>query len=284
LTTFPNILCIWYPSGGFGHFINGVVTLHGQDFVRPHNSKLEFGADGNSHALKLVAPKYFHDPEKYNFVFDSKKTYSVLIDNGINNESKRFSTIIPQSKILKICYSDYSWPILSRTMIEKAMTTDFDQQVPIDLNVWPDCSQWAMREKYFLFLRDHPLRRAWRHDSDCYNLDVEDLLNYQRLYEKLTNFNNDLDEFESVWTQWYECNKIYINPTLVAHKILQQVTQDTHIDLSSITDVWTQSVVYYFIWLKYNFEVTHNDYSNWFTSTKDIAIMLKKHGVSVDTN
>jgi hypothetical protein len=284
LITFPNILCIWYPSGGFGHFINGVVTLYGQDFVRPNNSNLEFSANGNSHALELVAPKYFHDPEKYDFVFDSKKTYSVLIDNGINNESKKFRTIIPQSKILKICYSDYSWPILARTMIEKAMATDFDQQVSVDLNAWPDCSQWVTREKYFLFLRDHPLRSAWRHDLDCDNLDVEDLLNYQRFYNKLTNFNFKLNEFESVWNHWYECNKIYIEPILIAHKILQQITQDTHVDLSSITDVWTQSIVYYFIWLKYNFEIPHNDYSNWFTNTKDLAIMLKKHGVSVDTN
>ena len=29
------IYCVQYPSGGFGHFINAILTLHGVEFVRP---------------------------------------------------------------------------------------------------------------------------------------------------------------------------------------------------------------------------------------------------------
>ena len=31
------IYCVWYPSGGFGHFINAVLTLYSKDFEVPHN-------------------------------------------------------------------------------------------------------------------------------------------------------------------------------------------------------------------------------------------------------
>ena len=33
------IYCVWYPSGGFGHFINAVISLYGVDFKRPKNKK-----------------------------------------------------------------------------------------------------------------------------------------------------------------------------------------------------------------------------------------------------
>jgi len=47
------IYCVWYPSGGFGHFINGILTLHGKGFKRPTN-KIEFSTTGDSH--KFIMP------------------------------------------------------------------------------------------------------------------------------------------------------------------------------------------------------------------------------------
>ena len=52
-------------------------------------------------------------------------------------------------------------------------------------------------------------------------------------------------------------------------------------ELTTITDIWTQSVVYYYIWLEFGVEVPHNDYSDWFTNTDDIVKMLNKLGVTV---
>ena len=86
------IYCVWYPSGGFGHFINTILNLHGKNFVRPIN-KIKFSHTGDLHALELTAPKYHADPENYNFNFDQNLNYSVLIDNGINNEGEQFKTI-----------------------------------------------------------------------------------------------------------------------------------------------------------------------------------------------
>ena len=125
------IYCVWYPSGGFGHFINAVLNLHGKNFVRPTN-EIKFSHTGNLHALELPAPKYCHDPKNYNFSFDQNFNYSVLIDNGINNEGEKFKTIFPTAHIIKLCYNDVSWPIVAKTMIDKAMQSSLDEQLTPD--------------------------------------------------------------------------------------------------------------------------------------------------------
>jgi hypothetical protein len=72
------IYCVWYPSGGFGHFINAVLTLHGENFARPKKQQYSFSSSGDSHQLELAAPKFFKNPNNYSFDFDSTLNYSVL--------------------------------------------------------------------------------------------------------------------------------------------------------------------------------------------------------------
>lgn len=273
---------MWYPAGGFGHFINSILTLYGQGFVRPNNTEFSFSNDGNSHALELVAPKYYNDPEDYNFSFEQSEIYSVLVDNGNNNETKRFLNYFSNPQVIKVCYTDYSWPIIARTMIEKGMRVGFDQEVNLDSDAWPTTEDWALREKYFLFLRDNHLRSAWRNDSACSNLLVEDLLKYKRFKDRLISFGIVTETFEDFWLEWRKANNKYIDPCETARYVLDNIDKEE--SLTHISDIWTQAVVYYYIWLTYEFEVPHNDYNNWFTNTKDISIMLNKHGVLVDTN
>ena len=137
------IYCVWYPSGGFGHFVNAVLTLHGDNFVRPKN-QLTFSKNGNSHYLDLVTPKYLHDCWPSGIEFLDHNNYCVLVDNGINNESEQFKSIFSNSKIIKICYSDYSWPVVARTMIEKAMHSSIEVQLPT--TDWNNDAPWAQRE------------------------------------------------------------------------------------------------------------------------------------------
>lgn len=103
------IYCVWYPGSGFGHFVNAVLSLYGKNFIRPNNT-LEFSKTGDSHSLELVAPKYWHDPEKYEFNFLDNVNYSVLVDNGNDNEGCDFLKTFPTAKIIKLCYTDQSWP------------------------------------------------------------------------------------------------------------------------------------------------------------------------------
>jgi len=272
------IYCVWYPGGGFGHFINAVLTLHGNNFVRP-KKQLKFSENGNSHDLDLVVPKYYHGYWPNGVEFCPDKNYCVLVDNG-NNDSKSdaFRSTFPNATVIKICYSKFSWPVVARAMIEKAMDSTLEEQLPID--IWNTQDSWAQREKYFLFLRDHPLRHAWQATNEqC--LDVGEIYeDYDKFYSVLNSIVKT-DHFHDLWREWRRANAKYIGPATNAKNILSNIITGQHCDLSHITDVWSQAVIYYVIWLKYCIEVPHNDYANWFTNTNEIAIMLRDNGVDI---
>ena len=281
MLTTSNIYCIWYPSGGFGHFVNAVLTLHGKNFVRPKKT-LEFSPTGDSHGLDLVVPKYFHECWPGGLDFLNDRNYCVLVDNGINNESDAFKAMFPAANIIKICYWDRSWPVVARTMIDKAMQSSIKKQLPVDQ--WDTDEPWTRREKYFLYLRDHPLRHAWQTTMPETELDVSELYeDYEACHNNINNFVTT-EDFYDLWKEWRRANARYIDPVKIADYVLFCVATDTFEDLTYITDIWTQSVVYYYIWLKYKIEVPHNDYSNWFTNTKNIVKMLNDHGVKIDSH
>lgn len=273
------IYCVWYPSGGFGHFINAILTLHGDNFVRPKKN-LEFSANGNSHSLDLIVPKYYHESWPGGIEFLNNKNYCVLIDNGIDNESTRFKNTFPNSTVIKICYYKYSWPVVARTMIEKAMRSSLDTELSLD--AWDTDEPWAKREKYFLYLRDHPLRNAWQATDDN-SLDVAKIYEDYISCHMYLNAIVPVEGFYDLWKEWRKANATYIEPVITAKNVLCWVLTNHSVDLTHINDAWTQAVVYYYIWLEYDFEVPHNDYSNWFTNTSDIVKMLKYHGVDIDS-
>jgi hypothetical protein len=261
---------VWYPSGGFGHFVNAILTLHGNNFVRP-KKLLKFSNNGNSHDLDLVVPKYFHECWPGGIEFLRDKNYCVLVDNGINNESEKFRSTFPDAVTIKICYSKYSWPVVARTMIEKAMASSIEEQLPID--DWDTDQPWARREKYFLYLRDHPLQSAWR-EVDENSLDVGELCtNYEDCYTILNSVVKT-DAFYDLWIEWRRANSIYIDPLVTANTVLSCVLANQSEDLTHITDIWTQAVVYYYIWLKYAVEVPHNNFANFFTNTDQIRKLI----------
>jgi hypothetical protein len=275
------IYCVWYPSGGFGHYINAVLSLYSDKFVRPTNT-LEFSKNGNSHSVELVVSKYLHGCWSNSIEFIDSKNYSVLIDNGIHNESTNFRSVLPDAKIIKICYTDYSWPIIARTSIEKALTRTLEDELSIDF--WNTDSPWAQREKYFLYLRDHHFRHAWKkHGLEDHVIYVDSMCAYATLFKDINSIVPTVS-FEDNWQQWRAANDVYISPVEVSKKIVDLVKSNTLVELDHITDIWTQAVVYYFIQLEFGIEVPHNDYSNWFTNTIDIVKMLNKHGVDIDSN
>jgi hypothetical protein len=156
-------------------------------------------------------------------------------------------------------------------MIEKAMNSSLDSQLTTD--EWNTSAPWVQREKYFLFLRDHTLRHAWRPTEDS-------SLYLEELYQDYDEFFNILNSFvkvewcEDVWIQWRKSNAVYVDPVLTAERVLGDVTAKWSTDLTHITNVWTQAVIYYYIWLKFNIEVPHNDFADFFTSTDQIRDLV----------
>jgi hypothetical protein len=274
-----NIVCVWYPSGGFGHFINAVLTFHGEDFVRPNQTQYQFGTNGHSHSVELTAPRFVADA-KYFFDFAvSDKNYVVLVDTGISNESKAFADQFPNSKIIKISYSSYTWPIVAYTSIHKAMKSTIQTELVVDPGAWPSAPRWAEREKYFLFLVEHHYRNMWKPDPGCYNLLVDDLLDYDLFFHKLKKFDIELTDFSQLWSNWFCHNQFYIAPVVFAKQVIDSVVDRRSMDLSNCQDLWTQAVVNYSIWEKFNFVIPANDFADWFTSTDQIIALLSKNRV-----
>lgn len=268
------IYCVWYPGGGFGHFVNAVLSLYGKNFKRPAVKNYKFSSAGDSHQLPLVLDKYKHDPDTYKYSIEPKFNYSVLIDNGNANEGDKFRKVFLNSKVIKICYSDFSWPVIAKTMIIKTSNVKFEDVVNIGHD-WSTNEHWALREKYFLYLRDHPYRYMWKPNND-YVLNVEDLFNYSQLQSKISSFGIKTQNFKNLWEQWFLANRQYIDPVIDSSQILANVEKEIDLDLN-ITDLWTQSNIYFSIWNRYKFEVPHNDLTNFFSSTGEIINLLKKN-------
>jgi hypothetical protein len=268
------IYCIWYPSGGYGHFINAILNLHGKNFVRPTN-KIEFSNTGDLHSLDLPAPKYHADPDNYDFTFDPSLNYSVLVDNGINNEGERFKTTFSSAHIIKLCYNDASWPIVAKTMIDKAMQSTVSEQLVVDCDKWIVNESWAVREKYFLFLRDHALRKAWRPGKNVSNLFINNMLDYTTLHQQLSSLGVELDDFTQFHLAWQQANTQYINPVKNSQSVIESIKNNVNESLDYISTIWDQAVLYYFLWINFGQEVPHNDYADFFQNTDAIRKCLK---------
>jgi hypothetical protein len=266
------IYCVWYPSGGFGHFLNGVLTLYGDNFVRPDANTIKFSKNGNSHALNLIAPKYAHNQDTYNFDFETCKNYSVLIDNGINDESTGFLKFFPVSKVIKICYDNTTWPLVAKTMIDKAMSSNIQKELTVD--AWETDADWAIREKYFLFLRDHSLRHAWKPDNQYNCLPVSNIIDYKVLENYINTHICKVDNFEDLHSAWLKSNQQYIQTIIWAKNIIAAIESNVDITLTHVTDLWAQAVVNYYIWINYQVEVPANDFADWFQNTKQISEIL----------
>jgi hypothetical protein len=270
------IWCIWYPSGGFGHYVNGIISLYAPGFARPNNESIEFSSLGNSHQLPLVAPKYIHDKDYYNYEFDPAYNYSVLIDNGINNQSEKFKQLFPDSKIIKIVYDDWSWPIVAKTSIIKAIGEEISTHLHPEPGNWDNIHEpWVQREKFFLYLRDGEFRNKWHPSNDCVNIDVMEIHDYTKLHLILTSLLGAVSDFSDLHINWQQANKEYFDLVFQAKDVLKSLKDNRDMDLSHIDDLWEQAVINYFIWLEYSYEIPINDFADWFTNTRQIYELLQ---------
>jgi len=269
------IYCIWYPSGGFGHFVNALLCVYGNNFVSNSDS-IVFSNDGNSHEFPLTLPKYNnkkHNLYDLSFVNETQN-YTVLVDNGIDDESCDFLHHFPDSNVIKMCYSDVTWPVVAKTYITKAMNSNLNEEISVDQESWPANEQWAQREKFFLFLRDHEFKNYWKPDNNTLNLLVDDLMNYNQFVDSMQEINLPLNDFSEVYNKWWNSNKKYFDSVIVAQDVINAINTGQAKSLLQVNDVWTQAVVYYFIWLHFGVEVSHNDFSDFFEDTDQIKQWL----------
>lgn len=275
---------IWYPSGGFGHFIVSYISNYCNNFAR-FNKVGAFSKNGDSHLSSMYWPSYRHRQwDGHDDMFSSNKNYAVLVDNGINNEGEEFKLLFPGACTIKICYDDHSWPVIARTMIEKAWPgKSFDQELDISPN-WSTDTEVAYREKYFLFLRDHEFRHRWKPNHIDSTLNIGDLIDFSQFRSTLDSIGVISDSQAShYWNQWLAANWEYILPVNKASKVMYCIKNNIDYDINDMT-IWQQGVLCYYLFLEFNFELPFNDYSNWFTNVSKLRNMLISHGVNIDSN
>ena len=98
------------------------------------------------------------------------------------------------------------------------------------------------------------------------------VLNFS-LFEKLNSIVS-VEPFEQLWNDWQVVNSKFFYPIQTAEDVINAVENKVNIDISHIQDLWTQAVVYYYIWLQYNIEVPHNDFENFFKDTQQIINLV----------
>jgi hypothetical protein len=258
-------------------------------------AEYKFGIGGDSHGFPLLLPK-FHNVDDYNVELyhkalsniQDKKNVTILIDSGITNDTLNFKKFISPDCAIRICYNDWSWPLLAKMFYTRCMAAvDFKRYHIFDF-IKPTTAQWgsnasenwAIREKYFLYLKDHHFRYCWRPSDGCVTLPIEKILNYDSLHSALNHWF-EVSDFEDFYKKWNDANSEHFSFYFDCLEIMDCVESRKSKDLAGINDLFTQAVVYYYIWIKYNFEVPHNTYSNWFTNTTDIVNMLQEYGVIV---
>jgi hypothetical protein len=161
-------------------------------------------------------------------------------------------------------------------MIDKAMRSSIESELAVDPGLWTSTEPWAQREKYFLFLRDHALRTAWQSEVEVDCIVVDSLLNYSKLKHTIERTGIELLEFKNLWNDWYTHNERYFVPIVIAEQILDKIKHREAFDLTYITDVWTQAVIYYYIWTEFGKEVPHNDFENFFSNVDQITQWLNQ--------
>jgi hypothetical protein len=285
---------IQYPSGSFGHLIHTILSSYSPQFYGKELN-FKFGHGGNNHNYPTFLPKYFNkttfDADNYTNCLKkyqgTTEFVTMLVDSGITNDSEEFLNYVKPALRLKIHYDDWSWPIAGKLFYTRCMAsvhnnpTELNEFINPDILKWSNVNEaWAIREKYFLFLRDHAFRKSWRLKKSELSIPMLDVLEYQKLFKRLSMYFtiNKFDDFYYKWKDQNYHHYAFYDNTI---DIWNAIKNKTSYSLNNVTDLYTQAVIYYFIWLEFNVEVPHNDFSDWFTNTDEIVIMLNKLGVIV---
>jgi hypothetical protein len=296
---FDKLYTIQYPSGSFGHFTHLLLSNYGDNFTK-QETELKFKNkmnSGSSHFVSSQIKKYYSadlykDYAKKNLIDDyieltkNGNYTTVIIDSGITDDSEEFKQFFPGANCIKICYTDYSWPFSAKAFYTRCMSevllekTKIDDFIKPEKNKWQSSESWELREKYFLFLRDHEFRRRWNLSAAPMTVDVDAYFDYNSLYKSFSNIVK-MNNFNELYDKFYENNLIHIDWYIRCREILSAIQNNQHIDLTDITDdLFSQATINYYIQILYNFEIPAWDYRDWFSSTDQIFSMFDLHNIS----
>jgi hypothetical protein len=264
------IYLIWYPSGGFGHFVNAsLMSLLG---IMPEKSGF-ISSSGDSHAIKSTLG-FFTNQSAMSDSYSSPQT--LLVDNGITDENINFHDVLSRKDVvpIKITYDDRFWPVIAKTSIVKAQRTRLDEELG-DISQWGgDSGDWVIREKYLLYLKHHYFRTMWKPDDRFKNFNAHSLVNYDSFIneiQSLTGISGDLRELHA---EMMQKNENFFAAAAIGQRVVESIKDGRHFDLSAINDLWDQAVINFYVETCFDVILPAYDTRAWFHNTEDITPYL----------
>lgn len=285
--SYDKLYAIQYPSGSFGHFTHLILSNFGENFVREEKQPVFAKNGGNSHFTSSKIRKFYRVEtykkyaetklyENYITITDDKFFTTVLIDSGIGSDTDEFLKYFPGCKYVRIVYDDFSWPLSAKAFYTRCMSHVHNKNMNIEdfikpeMDLWDSNDDWVVREKYFLFLKDHEFRHKWRPNKTAINIPVTSYLEYSKLKMSIPNTSN----FHDLYNSFYSSNKEHFIWFASCVDILNALKLNEEVDLSHITDLFSQATINYYVHLLFDFEIPAWDFKNWFSNTKEILDLV----------
>jgi hypothetical protein len=280
-TADSNIILISYPSGGFGNFLYHALTEFANNTVKVINDKFEFSNDGNSHNTKKYTAVYYHDPESYSsciYQDSDNRRIVVLCDNGINNDSyAKINRVFPNAAIVRAVITDAVRPVIYKTAVIKAMSSDLitENQDRVNAN-WTDSDEdYAVRENFTLLYHNWPFNWQPSTQTNVINVDLDKLIinptnTITELINQLGMSVINLDGLIKFCCSWLSANQTYFDIFFKWKNIERALDYSDSIDLSDITELHDQGYINYGVEHKYGITIPVYTYRDWFKNTEEL--------------
>lgn len=273
-----------YPSGGFGFFLYGVLTICTNQFCS-RDTDIGMSPTGDSHQLSLSVQAWKPDETDFKFVVsdwatDIEKPHLLLIDLGITDGRiapvrKRF----PTNKIIRICIDPDGKSIIMQTCLHKAQ-----RKTKQDFYSLKD---WEQREEISLIYHHADSNPGYYlnnyepiNDDNILNIPVTwFFFNFQEILKRIEEFLQiTIDKARALELHelFLEKNLTYAQALLWSKKIMNSLSSGSVIDVTGCNSIHDQGYINYCIEKHFNIkEIPPYTYRNWFKTTAEIHSMIQ---------
>ena len=260
-------IIIHYPSGGFGNYINVLISMC-FDAIDTPEKDFKFSVDGNSHDFPKSTWCHYEDNIRL-FRDDI-----LLVDSGI--ERDYIEPIIekfPNSPIIRMCIDEKSKSIVTQTCRYKAERSQF----VIDGEWWEQREQYTLMYHYGKENNDYYINNFKPLDG-CTNINISDLfVNFDKVLEQLSTVvgSYDKDKAYEIHNGFLESNNRYYKAEELVNIVQDALETKNHVELDDYS-LHDQGYLLFWLERKYNIkEIPPYDYREWFKNTKEIETCLK---------
>ena len=277
-----NTILISYPSGGFGHFIYHALSCHGSNTYK-FDHEFKFSSNGNSHSTKFYIKRYYKDPETFEYtVPDAQKISLILCDNGFLNDSlRKIKLRFPKDRIIRLFIDPVVRPAVYTTCVIKAMKSELllENTNQIEQH-WTDAeTDYAKRENFTLFY--HNWKFGWGPVDGEINVSIKELYldpvnTISNLIKSIDCEVIDLDGLIALCNEWKHINRQYFEVYDLYTELETALENNTHMDISHVTDLHSQGYINYRLEKKFNITIPVFNYRDWFKNSDQIKDMVRK--------